>query len=203
MFGDLGRWAADVLGAYGSLGLAALMLAENLFPPIPSEAVLPLAGFLVGRGEIGAAQALVASTAGSLAGAFALYALGRWGGRSLVLRHGGLLRVGEADLDRAEGWFERYGDFVVFFARMVPLARSVVSIPAGAAKMPLARFALLTTAGSALWNALLIGAGYLLGANWSRVGVFVGTYSNVALTALAIAALALALRWWLRRKRRP
>lgn len=117
------------------------------------------------------------------------------------MRHGRLPRVKEADLDRAEGWFEKCGDLIVFFARMVPLARSIVSIPAGAARMPLGRFALLTTAGSALWNALLTGAGYLLGANWSRVGGWVGAYSNAVLAASALIVLALALRWWLRRKR--
>ena len=182
--------AADVLAALGSFGLLFLMLAENLFPPIPSEAILPLAGFLVGRGELGGVQAVAAATAGSVLGALILYALGRWGGRAVVLRYGRVLRVTEHDLDRAEGWFDKYGDAVVFFARMVPLARSVVSIPAGMLEMPVWRFTLLTTLGSTLWNTLLVGAGWFLGANWERVSAIVGSISNAVLIVALVAIAA-------------
>ena len=201
MFDSLGQWAADVLAALGSFGLLFLMLAENLFPPIPSEAILPLAGFLVGRGELGGVQAVAAATAGSVLGALILYALGRWGGRAVVLRYGRMLRVTENDLDRAEGWFDKYGDAVVFFARMVPLARSVVSIPAGMLEMPVWRFTLLTTLGSALWNTLLVGAGWFLGANWERVSAIVGSISNAVLIVALVAIAVLAI-YWLRRPRR-
>jgi len=201
VFDSLGQWAADVLAALGSFGLLFLMLAENLFPPIPSEAILPLAGFLVGRGELGGVQAVAAATAGSVLGALILYALGRWGGRAVVLRYGRVLRVTEHDLDRAEGWFDKYGDAVVFFARMVPLARSVVSIPAGMLEMPVLRFTFLTTLGSALWNTLLVGAGWFLGANWERVSAIVGSISNAVLIIAVVAIVALAI-YWLRRPRR-
>ncbi len=201
MFDSLGQWAADVLAALGSFGLLFLMLAENLFPPIPSEAILPLAGFLVGRGELGGVQAVAAANAGSVLGALILYALGRWGGRAVVLRYGRVLRVTENDLDRAEGWFDKYGDAVVFFARMVPLARSVVSIPAGMLEMPVLRFTFLTTLGSALWNTLLVGAGWFLGANWERVSAIVGSISNAVLIVAVVAIVVLAI-YWLRRPRR-
>jgi membrane protein DedA with SNARE-associated domain len=196
---DIGQWISDTITSLGSFGIAVLMLLENLFPPIPSEAVLPLAGFLVGRGEIGFVPALVASTLGSLAGALLLYALGKHGGRPLVERHGRKLGVSEADLDRAEGWFDRYGSAVVLLARMVPIARSIVSIPAGVVEMPLGRFTLLSTVGSGLWNALLIGAGWFLGANWSLVSDLVGQVSNVLLIALVVAVVSFAI-WWRRRK---
>ena len=196
---DIGQWISDTITSLGSFGIAVLMLLENLFPPIPSEAVLPLAGFLVGRGEIGFVPALVASTLGSLAGALLLYALGKRGGRPLVERYGGKLGVSEADLDRAEGWFDRYGSAVVLLARMVPIARSIVSIPAGVVEMPLGRFTLLSAVGSGLWNALLIGAGWFLGANWSLVSDFVGQVSNVLLIALVVAVVPFAI-WWRRRK---
>ncbi|MGB3680943.1 MAG: DedA family protein [Rubrobacteraceae bacterium] len=202
MFGNLGQWAADLLNSFGSLGLVLLLLAENLFPPIPSEVILPLAGFLVSRGDLGIIQALLAATLGSLLGAYILYALGRWGGRPLVLRYGRILRIKEDDLDRAEEWFERYGNAVVFFARMVPGARSVVSVPAGMLYMPLGRFTLLTTAGSALWNALLIGAGWFLGNNWTRVAAVVGQVSNVVVALIAIGTVALTIIWYVRRKRK-
>lgn len=201
MFGDLGQWAADLLDSFGSLGLVLLLLAENLFPPIPSEVILPLAGFLVSQGDLGVIQALLAATLGSLLGAYVLYALGRWGGRPLVLGYGRILRIKEEDLDHAEGWFERYGSLVVFFARMVPGARSIVSVPAGMLHMPLGRFTVLTASGSALWNALLIGAGWLLGNNWTQVSDIVGQISNVVIALVVIGAVVLTIVWYARRNR--
>ncbi len=189
----MAQWVFDVVSALGYLGLALLLVAENLFPPIPSEVVLPLAGFLVGRGDLNLWGALVAATTGSVLGAVALYSLGRWGGRRLVLRYGSWLRVDEDSLDRAEGWFRHYGDVLVLFARVVPLARSIVSIPAGTAKMPLMRFVVLTSIGSAIWNALLLGAGVILGANWSVVQDWIGSYSNVVLILAAVGAAAYLL----------
>ena len=186
MLGDVGRLVLDVIGALGYLGLALLLIVENLFPPIPSEVVLPLAGFLVGRGDLNLWGALAAATFGSVAGAMVLYGLGRWGGRRLVLRYGKWLRVDEEGLQKAEGWFRRYGDWVVLVARVVPVARSIVSIPAGTAKMPLVRFVVLTTIGSAAWNGFLIGAGVALGANWQAVSGWIGSYSNVVLVVGAV-----------------
>lgn len=195
MLGDVGQLVLDVIGALGYLGLALLLIAENLFPPIPSEVVLPLAGFLVGRGDLNLWGAIFAATFGSVAGALILYALGRWGGRKLVLRYGKWLRVDEKGLRQAEGWFRGYGDWVVLGARVVPVARSIVSIPAGTAKMPLPRFVILTTLGSATWNSALIGAGVALGANWQVVERWVGSYSSVVLIAAAVlVALLLVYR---------
>ena len=207
MLGDVGQWVLDVIEALGYIGLALLLVAENLFPPIPSEVVLPLAGFLVGRGDLSLWGAISAATFGSVAGALVLYELGRSGGRRLVLRYGQWLRVDEKGLKDAEGWFRRYGDWVVLFARVVPVARSIVSIPAGTMKMPLGRFVLLTTLGSAVWNSTLIGAGVALGANWQAVEGWMGSYSDVVLIAGAVAvALFLLLRHFRtgdgRRKRR-
>jgi membrane protein DedA with SNARE-associated domain len=194
-------WIADLIDAFGALGVAFLMALENLFPPIPSELILPFAGFLVGRGELGFLPVLVASTAGSLFGALVLYALGRWGGRNLILRYGRFLRVKEADLDRAEGWFDRYDEWVVLFGRMVPGVRSIVSIPAGMLGTPFVRFVLLTTAGSAAWNALLLGAGWYLGDNWQQIASILGSVSNVILVLVAVALVSAAVWWWRRRVR--
>ena len=110
-----------------------------------------------------------------------------------MLRYGRFLRVDAKSLDRADGWFRRYGDWVVLFARVVPLARSVVSIPAGTMKMPLLRFTVLTTVGSGAWNTLLIGAGVILGANWQRVEAWIGSYSNAVLIAVAVAVATLLI----------
>ena len=193
---SLAAWVSGVIQSFGYAGLGFLMLAENLFPPIPSEVILPLTGFLVEQGDLTFLLALTFATAGSLAGALVLYALGRWGGRGVILRYGGVLRLKEAELDRADRWFDRYGGLVVLFGRIVPGVRSLVSIPAGLSEMPLGRFVLLTVLGSGVWNTLLIGVGWLLGENWSRVASVLGSVSNVVLVLLAGVALILGVWWW-------
>ncbi len=196
---SLAAWVYDVIQSFGYAGVAFLMLAENLFPPIPSEVILPLTGFLVEQGSLVFLPALVVATVGSLVGALVLYALGRWGGRELILRHGRVLRLKEADLDRADGWFDRYGGAVVLFGRIVPGVRSLVSIPAGLSEMPLGRFVLLTALGSGVWNTLLIGLGWLLGENWPRVAGVLGSVSDVVLALLVVAAFILGIWLWHRR----
>lgn len=195
--------AADLTERFGYLGLFLVMVAENLFPPIPSEVVLPLAGFQVSRGALGFAGALATATAGSLAGALILYGLGRAGGRPLILRYGRLLRITPEGLDRAEDWFDRYGAWVVLLGRLIPGVRSIVSVPAGIARMPLVRFSLLTTLGSLFWNALLISAGQALGRNWERVAEFIGPLSRyVVIVVVAGVVLLLARHYWSARARR-
>ncbi len=184
----------------GYLGLFLVLIIENLFPPIPSEVILPLAGFLVGRGEMNFWLAVLVATAGATIGALILYALGRWGGRPIILRYGGILRVDAASLDRAEQWFIRYGDWVVLVARVIPLARSIVSIPAGTMRMPLPRFLLLTIVGTGLWNILLIGAGQLLGENWEAVSRWASTYSDVAVGLLGLGVVAAGVYYLFRRR---
>jgi membrane protein DedA with SNARE-associated domain len=194
--------ARDAVSEAGYPGLFGAMVAENLFPPIPSEIVLPLAGFEVEKGELAFLLVVLAATAGSLVGALILYAIGLWGGRPLVLRYGRVLRVTERDLDRAERWFDRWGDWVVLGARVIPIARSVVSLPAGFARMPLLRFTLLTALGSFVWNLILVGAGYQLGANWEDVSEWAGRYSDV-MKVIAVAAVVAAAVWLIRRWRSP
>jgi membrane protein DedA with SNARE-associated domain len=193
--------AHDTLTGAGYLGLIAVMIVENLFPPIPSELVLPLAGYEVSRGELTFVATVAAATLGSLAGALILYALGRWGGRPAIERWGRRLRVGPSELDRAESWFARWGDWVVLGARLVPGARSVVSIPAGTMRMGLTRFTLLTTLGSAVWNSVLIGAGWALGDNWAAISGWVGGASKVVLIAAVVGIAGLFVAHRVRRGR--
>lgn len=197
--------AADTIRSFIEVGgypaLALLIFAENIFPPIPSELVLPLAGFYVSQGVLAFLPAVIVATIGSLTGAFVLYALGRHGGRPLVLRYGRVLHVSEERLDRADGWVTRHGDAAVLFGRMVPGVRSIVSIPAGVAKMGIPRFTVLTALGSAAWNSVLIGAGWALGANWSQVSDAVGRLSSVLLVLVVLGVGAGVVVWLVRRRR--
>ena len=194
------QWVAQTIDAIGLVGLALIMAVENVFPPIPSELVLPLTGFTVAQGELGLVPAILAASIGATVGALALYAVGAYGGLPLILRHRRLLRIDEKQIERADAWFDRYGPWFVLGARMVPIARSLISVPAGMSRMPLALFVTLTFVGSTLWNSLLIGAGYTLGAEWETVAEIVGVLSRVVLVAGTGALGAVAILW-LRRRR--
>ena len=195
-------WVTEAVRTGGPTVLLLAMLAENLFPPIPSEAVLPLAGYLVERGDMNLAVALLMSTLGSVLGALILYSIGRYGGRPVLLRYGRILRISEAELDRADEWFDRHGAKIVFFGRMVPLARSIVSVPAGTSEMPFGRFLLLTGIGSALWNALLIGLGYGFGDQYERVSEVVSRFSTPIGIIVALAMIGLTIWWFWGRDRK-
>ncbi len=194
------EWVQDVLGEGGYLVLFAMLVLENLFPPIPSEIVLPFAGALVADGGLAYPGAVLAATAGSLAGALVLYAVGRYGGRPLLYRYNRLFRVTDAQLDRADAWFDRRGPLIVLLGRLVPTVRSVVSIPAGAAEMPIGRFVVLTTIGSAVWNAALVGAGWALGSNWEEASAVVERFKTVVIVGVVLAVAAGVV--WLARRRR-
>ncbi|MEW5809220.1 MAG: DedA family protein [Actinomycetota bacterium] len=155
---------------WGGLGAGIAIAAENLFPPVPSEVILPMAGFAARLGDLSLAEAVGGATAGSLVGAWLLYALGAWLGhdrmRSLALR---IPLISAEDVDKTTAWFGKHGTKAVFFGRMIPLFRSFISIPAGTERMNLAVFTALTLLGSLVWNSALIGAGYALGANWHAI----------------------------------
>jgi membrane protein DedA with SNARE-associated domain len=185
---------AQVVGSWaGGLGLAAVMAVESMLPPIPSEIVLPLAGSQLASGHLAFLIAVLAATVGSVIGAWALYAVGRFGGRPLLLRLEPLLRIDEARLTRAEAYFARRGDWLVLVGRLVPGVRALVSVPAGMARMPLGRFTALTAAGSFAWNAGLIEAGKLLAARWAEVATVVAPAS----TGLLVAGAAVVPAVWL------
>jgi membrane protein DedA with SNARE-associated domain len=188
----------DAVTQVGYAGIVIVMAIETVFPPIPSELVLPLAGFQVARGTLGFVPALGSATLGAVLGALALYVIARAGGRPLVLRLHPLLRITEHDLDRADRWFDRRAIPIVLFGRLIPGVRSLVSVPAGLAEMPLWQFLAATAAGSLAWNATLLGAGALLGAQYDRVERYVGPAGTVVLVALVLAAVAAVV--WLRRR---
>ncbi len=195
-----GDWVRNTVSTGGYPALAGLILGENLFPPLPSELILPLAGFYVGQGEMTFILAVLAATIGSVVGALILYAIARFGGRAVVLRFGKVLRVKERDLDRGDEWFDRHGSWVVLFGRLVPGARSLVSIPAGLSEMPIVRFTALTALGSTVWNCALIGAGWGLGEHYEKVGAIVGPIGTAVVGICGLAIIALIVGAYRRRR---
>ncbi len=178
----------DTLGAPGA-GLA--IAAENLFPPLPSELILPLAGFAAGQGRMTLFSALLWTTLGSVLGALALYGVGALLGRDRMLAIAAKLPlVKVSDVEKTERWFQRHGNKAVFFGRMVPIFRSLISVPAGIERMSIPAFLVLTTLGSLIWNAIFVLAGYALGENWEEVTGYVDAYSKVVLVAAVLAVLA-------------
>jgi membrane protein DedA with SNARE-associated domain len=178
-----------VVERVGEVGVGALVALENLFPPIPSEVILPYAGFQAERGQLNLALAWVAATAGALVGALVLYALGAWIGSERLHALAGqrwFVVLSQKDYERGERFFDRHGGKIVLFGRCVPLVRSVVSVPAGVARMPLARFCLYTVAGSAVWNALFLAVGYQLGQNYDKVEGWVAPISYTVVVAFVV-----------------
>ena len=196
MLGDLATWVQDVINQFGYFGVALLVIIENVFPPIPSEIVLPFAGFVAQQGS-GAAQSdtsvigmMIAATIGSVVGALILYfvsaAIGPDRLRAFVEKFGKWFGVKSSDLVRAEAWFDRRSSLAVLVGRCVPLIRSIVSIPAGFRRMKLSSFVVLTAIGSAVWNIALIGAGAVLKDQWDRVGDYVGVFQWVVVAAIIV-----------------
>jgi membrane protein DedA with SNARE-associated domain len=198
--GGLIGLVARVIDALGYPGIALLIALESIIPPIPSEAILPMAGFLAAEGTFSLWGVLLSATLGSLIGALGLYVAGWWLGRSrllsLVDRFGGKVGLSMKDLDRAEEWFKRHGKISVLVGRLVPIVRSLVSIPAGFAHMPLRQFVAFTAIGSLVWNSLLIGLGYLLEDQWDRVGPVV----EIAQYAVIAVAIFIIARFFLKRR---
>ena len=201
MLSNLAQWVQDVIESLGYLGVALLVIAENLFPPIPSEIVLPFAGFVARRGDGSVVVMVIASTIGSVVGALVLYAIAAAIGperiHTFVVRFGKWFGVKEADMVRAEEWFDRRSNVAVLVGRCVPLIRSLVSIPAGFRRMRFVPFVVLTAVGSAVWNVALIGAGAALGDQWDVVGDYVGIFQWIVILVIVVVVarfLVLKLR---------
>jgi membrane protein DedA with SNARE-associated domain len=193
MLDNIVEWVTTVVETLGYVGVAFLVALENVFPPIPSEVILPLAGFVAGEGKASLPGMVLAATIGSVVGAWILYgisaAIGPERLHAFLVRYGRWFGVKERDLVRAEDWFDRRAGTAVLIGRCVPLIRSVVSIPAGFRRMPLLRFTIYTAIGSLLWNTTLIGAGAILGDRWERVGDVVGLLQGVVIVAIVGAVL--------------
>lgn len=187
--GALVDWSVGLIDVIGPAGAGAAIALENLFPPLPSEAILPLAGLAASRGQFTIAEALIWTTLGSIVGAFLLYGFGALLGVDRLRRIADRVPLVSAhDIDRTVGWFGRHGGKAVFFGRMVPIFRSFISIPAGVTRMPLWRFGLLTAAGSFVWNSVFVFAGVLLGEAWPLVERYAEIVQYVVIATAVIAA---------------
>ena len=187
----------SIVDSLGAPGVGLLIFLENLIPPIPSEVILPLAGFRARTGALNIWLTWPAATAGSIAGAVVLYGLGAWLGYDRLHALAGkrwFFLTSQKDLDRGEEIFEKHGGKIVLLGRCVPVIRSVVSIPAGIARMPLPRFLMLTAIGSGVWNALFIGLGWVLGENWDRVQGWLGPVTYVVIGLVVVGVIWLAVR---------
>jgi membrane protein DedA with SNARE-associated domain len=194
--GGLTGWIAGVIDSLGEFGVGLLVALENLVPPVPSELVLTMAGYLAGDGRMNVVFVVVAATIGSVVGALILYWLGRVVGEERLRRWLDRIPLVDADdLDQADRWFERHAWSAVLFGRMVPVVRSLVSIPAGANHMPVGRFLTFTAIGSGVWNSLFVGAGFALGTQWEQVDRYARWFDYAIL-----AFFVVAITWWVVKK---
>lgn len=180
----------QIITGIGYPGITVVMFTENVFPPIPSELVMPFAGFLAARGEFTFVGVVVAGVIGSVLGALVLYYIGVWADelliRNFIRRYGRWFLLSENDLNRALSFFGKYGEAVVFFGRLIPIIRSIISIPAGMNRMPLPKFLFFTALGTTIWTGVLAYAGVFLGENWEAVLDIVDQYQDITLVVLVI-----------------
>ncbi|WP_300016464.1 DedA family protein [Pseudonocardia sp.] len=190
-------WIFAIVDRLGAAGVGLLILLENVIPPIPSEVILPLAGFRARTGTLNLLTVWPAATAGSVLGALILYGLGAWLGHERLrrlARRRWFVFASVRDIDRGDELFDRHGGKVVLLARCVPFLRSVVSIPAGISGMPVLRFTVLTAIGSGVWNAAFLAIGWALGENWDTVEQWLGPVSYVVIGLVVVGLVVLAVR---------
>jgi membrane protein DedA with SNARE-associated domain len=191
----INTWAQNIIRTLGYPGLGLIMFLENVFPPIPSELVLPLAGWLTleDKARFTLWGVTIVGAIGSVAGAFFFYGLGKWFDekrvRYLLQRFGKWFLLSEDDFDVALAWFDKYDEYVIFFGRMVPIVRSLISVPAGLANMHIGKFTIYTAVGTALWSFVLAFAGRMLGENWGLVAEFIDQYEHLVIFLGVVAVV--------------
>ena len=192
-------WIVSLIDKAGYAGIALLMLLENVFPPIPSELIMPLAGFSAAKGTLSLTGVLIAGTVGSLAGAYFWFLIGRWIGakrlKRFAARHGRWLTMHPDEVDQARAFFSRHQALALFLGRLIPAIRSLISVPAGVNCIPISTFLLWSSLGTALWTAFLAGAGYLLESQYERVSEWLNPVSNVVIAGLVVWYLYRVVRF--------
>ena len=200
---SLAIWATHIISWLGYPGLTLAMAMESMIIPLPSELVMPFAGFLVATGKFNFYLVILFSVMGSIIGSFISYYIGYYGGNKAVLKWGKYLLLDEDDLKSTEKWFARRGELTIFIGRFIPVVRHLISIPAGIGKMDLKKFALYTVIGAGIWNTILIWAGLILGQNWESLRKYSEKFSVVVAILLVIALVFFIVRHiHLKRKKR-
>ncbi|WP_010098822.1 DedA family protein [Ornithinibacillus scapharcae] len=191
------EWITNIMEQFGYVGIFFMMALENVFPPIPSEIVLPFGGFMTTYSDLTVTGVIITATCGSVLGAIILYGIGLLIDverlEKIVDRWGHIIRIKKEDIHKADKWFDRYGYWTVLFCRMVPLIRSLISVPAGMSNMNFTLFLLFTLIGTLIWNVILIMIGVVLGENWSSILEFMDMYSTITYGLIAIGIVVVAV----------
>ncbi|PZE21352.1 DedA family protein [Paenibacillus xerothermodurans] len=201
----MANWITEIINSFGYIGIFLLIALENIFPPIPSEVILTFGGFMTTNTKLSITGVILVSTLGSVTGAIVLYIIGMQLSTErlerLVDKWGRIFRITRKDVHRSEKWFQKYGAWTVFFCRLVPLVRSLISIPAGMARMNFWKFLLLTTTGTLIWNSVLVNIGAAMGNSWENVLHYMDMYSNFAYLALGLLVVWMAVRFSTRKNK--
>jgi len=190
-------WLVNAISTIGYPGVFISVFLESFFAPIPSEIILPFSGFVASTGKMNLVIVIIIATVAAYLGSLPFYFIGRWGEKpviNFINKYGKYLFIQQKDVDKVFGAFDKYGKGVVFFGRLIPMIRTLISFPAGVAKMQFARFSMYTLIGSLTWNILLTYAGYQLGDHWSVVSGWIEKYQNVILILIAIAFVLYIIR---------
>jgi membrane protein DedA with SNARE-associated domain len=195
----MATWIIETINQFGYLGIFLLMLAESLFPPIPSELIIPFAGYLAATGQMNLWLVLLTATAGAVVGMLPWYIAGRLFGldrvRWLADRFGRIMTLNAEEIDTATDWFRRFGPIIVFLGRLIPLIRTLISVPAGLAAMPFWKFLLFSSLGAFTWNSILVGAGFILAEHYEAVEIFLDPGTTIVLGAVVLIYLYRLVTW--------
>lgn len=201
---NMEAWIKDLIEQYGYWGIFFLIAFENIFPPIPSEVILTFGGYMTSKMQLSIVGVIISSTLGSIMGAVVLYCLGLLLDvkrlEKIIDRYGRILRLTKDDIYRADAWFNKYGIWTVLFCRFIPLIRSLISIPAGMAKMNFWIFLIFTTIGTLIWNTILVNLGARVGANWEHIVAFMDKFSRIIYVILFILFLMVII-WYLKKRK--
>jgi len=200
LFATLGSFALSTISTFGYGGIFFLMMLESMVLPVPSELVMPFAGFLIEKGSFTFLYVIIASTLGSITGSLIFYYIGKTGGHALVERYGKYVLINHDDVKKTEEWFNKRGELTIFFARLIPVIRHLISLIAGIGKMNVKKFAFYTIIGAALWNGILAYLGFILGQHWEQVNQYTDQISIVIVILLIGFVVYFAYRHLKKRK---
>ena len=205
MIESIVQWLTELIDSAGYIGIAVAVFVESVFAPIPSPFILPFVGFVSSQTDQSLAISILVATLGAYIGSFPFYFLGRWGEKAVskfLKKYGKYLFMEQEEVDKGFEFFDRYGSSIVFTGRLIPLVRSVISFPAGVAKMPFLQFSIYTILGSAVWSTLLTVAGYLLGSKWEIIIFWLSQYENfVIITGVLVVVVYIVVKILKKRKK--